>query len=70
MSHFTLKQRLKIAFGGFMLLIGFTILILTFLIIVKTLNVEDFLQSNLLVYLVAVVGALEVLGGVLLLRSR
>lgn len=70
MSHFTSKQRLKIALGGFLLIIGFVVLIVTFLVVTKTINVENVLQPGLLVNVMAVIGGIDVLAGVLLLHSR
>jgi hypothetical protein len=70
MSYFTRKQRFKIALGGFLSLIGFVVLIFTFLVITKTVNVENISQSDLLVNVMVVIGGLDVLAGIMLLRSR
>lgn len=70
MSYFTRRQRLKIALGGFLSLIGFVVLIFTLLVITKTVNVENISQSDLLVNVMVVIGGLDVLAGVMLLRSR
>lgn len=70
MPRFTSKQRLKIALGGFLSLIGFAVLILTFLVVTKTIDIENVLKSDLLVSVMAVIGSLDVLAGILLLRSR
>jgi len=70
MSYFTRKQRLKIALGGFLSLIGFVVLIFTFLVITKTVNVENISQSDLLVNVMVVIGGLDVIAGIMLLRSR
>jgi len=45
MSYFTRKQRLKIALGGLLVLIGLVVLILTFVVVTKTIDVEN--VSNL-----------------------
>jgi hypothetical protein len=70
MSHFTRKQSFMIALGGFLALMGFAVLIFTFLVITKTIDVENFLQSDLLVNVMAVIGSLDVVAGIMLLRSR
>jgi hypothetical protein len=70
MSYFTRKQRFKIALGGLLSLIGFVILIFAFLVITKTIDVENVLQSGLLVNVMAVIGSIDVLAGIMLLRSR
>lgn len=70
MPYFTPKQRFKIALGGFMSFIGFIILILAVLVITKTLDIENILQHGLLVDVMAIIGVLDVLVGILLLRFR
>jgi hypothetical protein len=70
MPYFTRKQRFKIALGGFLLLTGFLVLIFTFLVITKTINIENVSQSNLLVGIMVSIGSLDVLAGIMLLRLR
>jgi hypothetical protein len=70
MPHFTPKQRFKIALGGFMSLMGFMILALIVLVITETIDSENILQSGLLVDFIVVIGVLDVLVGVLLLRLK
>jgi len=70
MPHFTSKQRLKIALGGFLTLVGFSIIALTVLTMTKTLDVESFLQPNLLLSLTTAMGVLDIIAGILLLRSK
>jgi hypothetical protein len=70
MPYFTRKQRFKIALGGFVSLIGFTVLIFTFLVITKTMDVENILQPDLLINVMVIIGGLDVLAGIMLLRSR
>jgi hypothetical protein len=70
MPYFTRKQRFKIALGGFLSLIGFAVLIFTFLVITKTIDVESTLQSDLLVNVMVVIGSLDFIAGIVLLRSR
>ena len=70
MPHFTSKQRLKIALGGFLTLVGFSIITLTVLTITKTLDVESVLQPNLLLSLTTAMGVLDIIAGILLLRSK
>lgn len=69
MSYFTDKQRLRIGLGGFLSLIGFLVFILTFLVVTETVN-EDVLPSGFLIGVMAVIGILDVVAGVILLRSR
>ena len=70
MSHFTRKQRLKIAFGGFLSFLGFMLLIFTLLVIIGRISVEDFFKPELFVCTLVIVGILDVLAGFLLFRSR
>lgn len=70
MSYFTRKQRLKIALGGFVSFIGFVILALTVLVVTKTIDAENILQPGLLVGVMVVIGVLDIIAGILLLRSR
>ncbi|HDN05512.1 MAG TPA: hypothetical protein ENF90_00775 [Candidatus Bathyarchaeota archaeon] len=70
MPHFTSKQRLKIALGGFLTLVGFSIIALTVLTMTKTLDVESVLQPNLLLSLTTAMGVLDIIAGILLLRSK
>jgi len=70
MSYFTRRQRFKIALGGFLFLTGFMILIFTFLSVTKIIDVENVLQSDLLVDVLAVVGSLDILAAIVLLRFR
>ena len=70
MPYFTRKQRFKIALGGFLSLMGFAILIFTFLLITKTVDVENVLQSNSLVSIMAIIGILDILAGIMLLRFK
>lgn len=70
MPYFTRKQRFKIALGGFVSLTGFVVLTFTFLVITKTITVENILQPNLLINIMAIIGGLDVLAGIILLHSR
>lgn len=70
MSYFTRKQRFKIALGGLLSLIGLVVLIFTFLVIAEKVIVNDFLRHDLLVNVMAAVGSLDILAGILLLRSQ
>jgi len=70
MPYFTRKQRFKIALGGFVSLAGFVVLTFTFLVIAKTIDVENILQPDLLINVMVIIGSLDVLAGIVLLRSR
>jgi len=50
--------------------IGFAILVLTILVITKTVDVENILQPSLLVDVLVVIGVLDILAGILLLRLK
>jgi len=68
MPDFTPKQRFRIALGGFISFIGFIILIMAALVITETIDIENILQHNLLAGIMAIIGILDLLAGVLLLR--
>jgi hypothetical protein len=70
MPYFTRKQRLKIALGGFTSFIGFIILALTILVVTKTIDAENIFKPSLLIGVMVSIGVLDVLTGILLLRSR
>ena len=70
MPYFTRKQRFKIALGGFVSLVGFVVLTFTLLVTTKTITVENILQNDLLINVMAIIGGLDVLAGIILLRSR
>ena len=70
MPHFNSKQRLKIALGGFLTLVGFSVIALTVLTMTKTLDVESVLQPSLLLSLTTAMGVLDIIAGILLLRSK
>lgn len=70
MPYFTRKQRFKVALGGFVSLIGFLVLTFTFLVITKTMDVENILQPDLLINIMIIIGGLDVLAGIILLWSR
>ena len=70
MPYFTRKQRFRIALGGFVSLVGFVVLAFTFLVITKTITVENILQPDLLINVMVIIGGLDVLAGIMLLLSR
>jgi len=73
MSRLTQKQRLKIALGGFLSFIGLAVLIFAFLAAIQQDNVRDIVQSDfarMLIGVTVVLGSLDILAGILLLRSR
>jgi hypothetical protein len=69
MPYFPLKQRLKIALGGFVSFVGFILLIFAFLTTTKAANLESIIQNELIV-VAMVVGILDILCGYLLFRKR
>ena len=68
MPNFTPRQRFRIALGGFISFIGFIILVMAALVITETIDIENILQHNLLAGVMAIIGILDLLAGVLLLR--
>jgi hypothetical protein len=69
MPYFPLKQRLKIALGGFVSFVGFILLIFAFLTTTKAANLESVIQNELIA-VAMVVGILDILCGFLLFRKR
>lgn len=70
MPYFPLKQRLKIALGGFVFFTGLLLVIITFLTATKAASLESVLPNELIVALAAIVGVLDVVCGVLLLLRK
>ncbi len=73
MVHLDLKQRFKIALGGFLFFTGFVLLVFTIMIITKKIDVETISSSEFqrtIVVAVLVMGSLDVLAAILLIRSR
>ena len=70
MPYFTLTQRAKIALGGVISASGFLLLVLTFLSLSGGLDPNEIMGRNLLMTLLAVIGVLDIISGVALLRSR
>jgi len=70
MPYLTRKHRFKIALGGFVSLVGFVVLAFAFLVITNTISVENILQPDLLINVMVIIGGLDVVAGIMLLRSR
>jgi hypothetical protein len=70
MPYFSLRQRLKIALGGFVFFLGLLLLILTFLTTTKAANLASIMPNELMAALAAVVGILDVVCGFLLFRKK
>ena len=70
MSYFSLKQRLKIALGGFVFFLGLLLLILAVLTTTRAVNLESIIPNELIIAVAAVVGILDVVCGFLLFRKR
>lgn len=68
MSNFTRKQRLIIAFGGFLFFVGFMVLAMVILAATNIINIENLLQFGFLKEILIVIGVLDVVAGILLLR--
>lgn len=69
MPHFSHQERLKIALGGFISFIGLMIIIFAFLTITKTIDLTLILQNHWMITVVALVGALDIVAGVLLFKK-
>jgi hypothetical protein len=70
MPYFSLKQRLKIAIGGFVFFTGLLLLIFTLLTTTKAVNLESVIPSQLIVAFAAVVGVLDIVCGFLLFLKK
>jgi uncharacterized membrane protein len=70
MPYFPLKQRLKIALGGFVSFVGFMILLFALLTTTKTVNLESVVKNELIVAVAVIVGILDIICGFLLFRKR
>ena len=70
MPYFPLKQRLKIALGGFVSLVGFMILVFALLTTTRTINLESVVKNEFIVAVAAIVGILDIICGFLLFRKR
>lgn len=68
MSYLTRKQRLIIAFGGFLFFMGFVVLALVTLATINIIDIENLLQFSFLREVLVVLGVLDVAAGILLLR--
>jgi uncharacterized membrane protein len=69
MPYFPLKQRLKIALGGFVSFIGFMLLIFAVLTTTRTANLESIMQNGFIVAVAIIVGILDIICGFLLFRK-
>ncbi|MDH5460057.1 MAG: hypothetical protein OEY95_03195 [Candidatus Bathyarchaeota archaeon] len=68
MSHFTRKQRLIIALGGFLFFVGFMVLAMVILAAMDIIDIANLLQFGFLKEILIVIGVLDVVAGILLLR--
>ena len=69
MPYLPLKQRLKIALGGFVSLVGFMILLFALLTTTGNVNLGT-LQNWLIFTAAAIVGILDLICGFLLVRKK
>ena len=68
MPYLSRKQRLVIAFGGFLFFVGFIVLALAILAATNIIDIELLLQFGFLKEVLIVVGVLDIVAGILLLR--
>jgi hypothetical protein len=62
---------MKIAFGGFILFLGLVILSLTILIFTEMIDVTNYIQNHdLLIWIVVIIGTLDIVTGVILFLSK
>ncbi len=66
--YITRKQRLIIAFGGFLFFIGVVVLALAILTTTNTVDIENLFQFGFFTEVLVVIGVLDVIAGILLLR--
>jgi uncharacterized membrane protein len=70
MPSFSLKQRLKIAIGGFVSFVGLIILVVTVLTMTNAVNLESVAQNDLIVAVAVVIGIVDIFCGFLLFWKR
>jgi uncharacterized membrane protein len=70
MPYFPLKQRLKIALGGLISLVGFMILLFALLTTTRTVNLEGVVKNEFILAVAVIVGILDVICGFLLFRKK
>ncbi|MEM2098302.1 MAG: hypothetical protein QXU99_00940 [Candidatus Bathyarchaeia archaeon] len=70
MPYLSPKQRLKIALGGFISLIGILILVTVLLAITNTVNIENALPNNLIIAAAVIIGILDIFCGFFLFRKN
>jgi len=70
MPKFTLSQRLTIAFGGFVFLIGSLILLVAVLLALNIIEMETFLEPSIMKGALIIVGILDMATGFLLLLLK
>ena len=70
MPIFSMSQRLKIALGGFISFTGVIILICIVLALTNTANLSVVLQGVNLVFLITIVGVLDIVCGLILLLGK
>ena len=70
MPYFSIKQRLKIAIGGFVLFLGLLLLLLAILTTTRAANLESIISNEMIIAVAAVVGILDIVCGFLLFRKR
>ena len=68
MPYLSRKQRLVIAFGGFLFFVGFIVLALAILAATNIIDIELLLQFGFLKEVLIVVGVLDIVAGILLIR--
>jgi uncharacterized membrane protein len=69
MPYFPLKQRLKIALGGFVSFVGFMILVIALLTTTRAANFESVVTNEFIVAVAVIVGILDIICGFLLIRK-
>jgi hypothetical protein len=67
MPKFTFSQRLIIAFGGFLFFLGTVLLTTAFILVLKIVEIETVLQSDMIRRILIIVGLLDLVAGFLLL---
>ena len=68
MPYLSRKQRSIIALGGFLFFVGFIVLALAILAATNIIDIEHLLQFGFLKEILIVIGILDIVAGILLLR--
>ena len=69
MPIFPIKQRVRIALGGFVFFLGIVLFVIAILVATENLIIQDVLQPELLIGITGLIGGLNVICGVILFQK-